>query len=100
MTVCYKTTPEKRVLTDDELMMLRKAAQMPVVYDEDCPELTPEMEEAFREARRKNPIRRVPVTLHIKQTTVERAKSWDADYIAFLGKVLDEAMSGYQAPEE
>ena len=72
---------------------------MPIIYDEDCPELTPAMEEVFREARRKNPVRRVPVTLNISQTTLERAKRWDDDYTAFLARVLEEAMAGYQDTE-
>lgn len=99
MTVRYKTTG-KRVLTEAELEALRRAENAPVTCDDDCPELTPEMEEAFREARRKNPIGRVSVTLNLKRTTIERAKSWDEDYLAFLGKVLDEAMSGYREPEK
>lgn len=84
----------KRALTEAELEELRKAERMPPNYDDDCPELTPKMEEAFREARRRNPIRRVPVTLNVMQTTLERAKSRDEDYLRFLGEVLDKAMSG------
>ena len=55
MTVRY-TSEGRRALTEAELEMLRKAEAMPPNYDEDCPELTPEMEEAFREARRRNPF--------------------------------------------
>ena len=33
--------------TAEQLEQLKKAAKMPITYDEDCPELTPKMEEAF-----------------------------------------------------
>lgn len=55
MTVRY-TSDGNRALTEAELEMLRKAESMPPNYDEDCPELTPEMEAAFREARRRKPL--------------------------------------------
>ena len=51
MTVRY-TSDGNRALTEAELEMLRKAEAMPPNYDEDCPELTPEMYEAFRRKER------------------------------------------------
>lgn len=38
--------------------MLEAAEKMPVVYDDDCPKLTPEMEKAFIAARKANPIKK------------------------------------------
>lgn len=34
--------------TKEQLEEVREAAKRPIVYDEDCPELTPAMEKAFR----------------------------------------------------
>ena len=34
-------------LTDSEREALKKAKSMPVIYDDDSPEMTPEMEQAF-----------------------------------------------------
>ena len=43
-----------RQFSDTELAELDKARKMPITYDEDCPETTPEM--AMR-LRRVNPVR-------------------------------------------
>ncbi|MBQ9566331.1 MAG: hypothetical protein IJU98_12165 [Synergistaceae bacterium] len=37
-------------LTQTQKVMLEDAARQPIVYESDCPELTPEMAEAFRRA--------------------------------------------------
>ena len=42
-------TPEMR-LTPKQLSMLEEAKKYPIVYEDDCPELTPEMAKAFRRA--------------------------------------------------
>ncbi len=49
MIVTYKLNKDA-VLSDEELKMLEAAEKMPVVYDDDCPKLTPEMEKAFIKA--------------------------------------------------
>lgn len=40
-------------LTEHEKTMIEKAKEMPIIYDEDSPELTPAMEKAFRLAAKK-----------------------------------------------
>ncbi len=42
MIVTYKLNKDA-VLSDEELKMLEAAEKMPVVYDDDCPKLTPEI---------------------------------------------------------
>ena len=42
-------TPEMK-LTPEQLAMLDEADKYPIVYEEDCPELTPQMIEAFKKA--------------------------------------------------
>ncbi len=42
-------TPDMK-LTQAQMAMLENAAMQPIVYESDCPELTPEMAEAFRKA--------------------------------------------------
>ncbi len=37
-------------LTQAQKAMLEEAANQPIVYENDCPELTPEMAEAFRKS--------------------------------------------------
>ena len=45
-----------RQFSDAELAELDKARKMPITYDEDCPETTPEMAMRFRCV---NPVRKV-----------------------------------------
>ena len=49
-----KTINEK--LTDEEIKQLEEAKKKPIVFDEDCPETTPERAIKFR---RVNPSRRI-----------------------------------------
>lgn len=42
-----KTLLEKEILTIEQLKELEEAKRYPIVYDEDSPELTSEMEKAF-----------------------------------------------------
>lgn len=54
-----KTLTPDMNLTAEQLAMLEEAEQYPIVYEEDCPELTPRMEEAFRRAARDRDKRKV-----------------------------------------
>ena len=45
-----KTLTHGMKLTPAQTAMLEDAARQPIVYESDCPELTPEMAEAFRKA--------------------------------------------------
>lgn len=47
--------PNDLAFTPEELKELERARTMPVTFDEDCPEITPELAMKFR---RVNPIRR------------------------------------------
>lgn len=49
---------ENEKLTDEDKKMLEDAKNYPIIYDEDSPELTPEMEKAFRlAAKTRNRLR-------------------------------------------
>lgn len=52
------TLSKDEKLTDEERKMLEEASKHPITYDEDSPELTPEMEKAFRlAAKNRNRLR-------------------------------------------
>lgn len=52
------TLSEDEQLTDEDKKMLEEAKKHPITFDEDSPELTPEMEKAFRlAARTRNRLR-------------------------------------------
>ena len=88
---------EDAVLTAQERKMLAEAKNLPVVYDEDSPELTDDMEKAFIAARKKKPFRGEPLTLYVSSETLEKVKAMGSDYTAILGKLLDKAVAEYQA---
>ena len=85
------------VLSDKERKLLAEAKKLPVVYDEDSPELTDSMEQAFIAARKAKPFCGEPLTLYVSPATIEKVKSMGADYIAILGKLLDKAVDEYRA---
>lgn len=85
------------VLSDEERKLLAEAKKLPVVYDEDSPELTDAMEQAFIAARKAKPFRGEPLTLYVSPATLEKIKSMGTDYIAILGKLLDKAVDEYRA---
>lgn len=84
-------------MSDKERKLLAEAKKLPVVYDEDSPELTDAMEQAFIAARKAKPFRREPLTLYVSPATIEKVKSMGADYIAILGELLDKAVDEYRA---
>ena len=49
VTVEYK---KGQKLTEEQIAEIEAAKEKPIVYDEDCPELTPAMEKAFLLAAR------------------------------------------------
>ena len=84
-------------LTNREKRMLTAAKELPVVYDDDSPELTDDMEEAFAAARKAKPHRGQPLTLYVSSATMEKVKTLGADYIAILSQLLDKAVDEYRA---
>lgn len=55
MMVTFKLTGENLTLTEDEKRMIEEAKKLPVVFDEDSPQLTEEMKKAFIAARKAKP---------------------------------------------
>ena len=92
--VSFKLEPG-RPLTEIERNALEKAKSLPIVYDEDCPELTPQMEKAFIAARKAKPYNAEAVTLYLTPETIAKARKIDTDYVAILGRILDKAVAEY-----
>lgn len=84
------------ILSDEERKLLAEAKKLPVVYDEDSPELTDSLEQAFIAARKAKPFRREPLTLYVSPATIEKVKSLGADYITILGQLIDKAVDEYR----
>ncbi len=92
--VSFKLEPDA-VLSKEETQMLADAKNRPVVYDDDSPELTDAMEEAFIAARRAKPYKVEPLTVYVSPATIEKAKSMKGDYMEILGRLLDKAVNEY-----
>lgn len=94
-TVRYELN-ESRELTATERQQLEHAKTLPVVYDEDSPELDENMEAAFIAARRAKPYKGQPLTVYVSPDTVKEAERLGGDYQAIFGKLLDKAVKAYQ----
>ena len=82
---------ENHELTEKQLKMLERAADLPVVYDEDNPELTEEQLAEFRRVHegRQNDRRRQNVTLRLTPQTITKAKSLGKGYSGILSRIVE-----------
>ena len=87
---------EGRELTAAERQQLERAKVLPVVYDEDSPELDEKMEAAFVAARKVKPYTGQPLTVYVSPDTAKAAERLGGDYRAIFGKLLDKAVKTYQ----
>lgn len=92
--VLYKLK-QGAAVSNEEKEMLNEAKKLPVVYDEDSPELTDDMEKAFIAARKRKPYKVEPLTVYVSPATIEKAKAIGGDYADVLGRLLDDAVNAY-----
>ena len=91
-----KTTLEERgPITPEELKMLEGAKKLPIVFDEDIPELTEEELKGFRRVSEKNRQERnkQTVTLRLSPQALKKAKSLGKGYTSVLSRILEGALS-------
>ena len=87
---------ENTPLTDAQREEIARARKMPVVYDEDSPELDENMEAAFIVARRAKPYKGQLLTVYVSPDTAKEAERLGGDYQAIFGKLLDKAVKVYR----
>ncbi len=85
-----------RALTEEERQQLERAKELPVIYDEDSPEMNDEMEAAFIAARKAKPYKGQPLTVYVSPNTAKEAERLGGDYQAVFGKLLDQAVKDYR----
>ena len=80
--------------TSKQIEEIKKAAERPVVHDEDAPTLTHEQyAEMARIAKEKRKSMKKPVVaLRINPITLEKAKATGRGYTGFLSRLLDNAI--------
>ena len=81
--------------TEAQIREIEQAASMPIIPDEDAPELTleqyAEMAALAKQRRSKN-VKPV-VALRISPDTLEKAKATGKGYTGFLSRLLDNAIN-------
>lgn len=88
--VHYHLEPDAK-LTKEMKRELKEAAKAPIVYDEDCPELTEEeLAEFARIAKQQRDERKKKViALRVNNSTLEKAKKLGKGYTAILSRMID-----------
>ena len=79
-------------LTEAQIKMLENAAQSPIVFDEDCPELTEKELLKFRRVKRDAESNNQTVTLQLSPQAFQKAQTFGKDYIAVLSRMLEKAL--------
>lgn len=95
MVITHKKMYEGEPLTPEQEKELDALENRPIVFDEDCPELTPEqlkqMAAIAKEQRAKR--RRPVITLRVAPETLAKAKATGKGYTGFMSRLLDLAIN-------
>ena len=85
------TINENTKPTPEQLQMLRNAAAMQPVFDDDSPELTDEQLADFKRVHeiRQTERRKQNVTLRLSPKTIARAKSLGKGYTGILSRIIE-----------
>ena len=78
-------------LIADEIRELEQAEQKPIVFDDDCPEMTVAQLLEFKPFRQKKQPKQT-VSLRLSSSTLDLAKRYGNGYTTFLSRLLDEAI--------
>ena len=79
-------------LTEEELLELEAAEDKPVIYDEDCPEMTEEMLSQFKRMNKEERLKQT-ISLRLSPNTLNKAKSLGKGYTSVLSRLLDLAIN-------
>ncbi|MDR2428796.1 MAG: BrnA antitoxin family protein, partial [Candidatus Margulisbacteria bacterium] len=80
--------------TKEQLRRIREAAKHPIVFDEDCPELTDEELAEFAELARERDARRKKsmLSLRVSPETLRIGQTLGKGWTGILGRLLDLAV--------
>lgn len=93
--VIRTTLEERGALTQEEIEMLERASKMPLVFDEDSPELTEEELKGFHRMSEENRLERnkQTVTLRLSPQALRKARSLGKGYTSVLSRILEGALN-------
>lgn len=77
-------------LTPEQIKMLEEVEKRPIVFDEDCPELT---DEQLRKGYRVSNRNKQSVTVSLSPQSMEKAKALGKGYPAILGQLLEKLLN-------
>lgn len=83
--VHMKMSDIETTLTEEEKKELEEAEDKPLLYDADSPQMTPEMLKQF------HAFDAVPI--RVSRETIQKAKSYDKDYLGFLSRLIEIAFA-------
>ena len=78
-------------LKPEEIRELEEAEKRPLVFDEDCPEMTAEQLKQFRRMYNVDRTKQT-VSIRLSRNTYEKAKTYGKGYTSFLSRLLDAAI--------
>lgn len=86
---------KNRKLSKEELEMLENAKTLPIVFDEDNPELTQDELSQFKRVSelRREERRKQTVTLRLSPTALRKARSLGRGYTSVLSRILENALN-------
>ena len=95
MAIIRKMIYENEPLTTEQLKQIEEADKKPIVFDEDCPELTDQQlkEIAAMAAQQRAERRRPLLTVRVNPETLEKAKSLGRGYTGIIGRLVDAAIN-------
>lgn len=64
-------------LNENDRRIIEKAKKFPIIYDDDCPELTEDMENAFIAARKKNHIKKNLLPFMYLLQHLKKPRKWE-----------------------
>lgn len=81
--------------TEKNLEEIRNSVNTPIVYDDDCPEITEQQYAEMAQlakARRHEEVKQV-IAIRISPSTLKKAKATGRGYTGFLSRLLDNAIN-------
>lgn len=90
----YVLQPEDQ-LTEEQILMVKAAAERSIAQDEDNPELTDEQLASLRRVHEERRVdrRRQNVTLRLTPQAIQKAKSLGKGYSGILSRIIESVLN-------
>ncbi len=78
-------------LSQQEMQELENAAARTIVFDEDSPEMTPEMLKQFKQMKQKSRTKQT-ASIRLSEKAQRFSKAYGKGYTSFLSRLIDAAL--------